>query len=424
MIFFEEEQNRLFSDFADPDVIKKAFNDLQKEKESERVGHYTLPEESIRLVKEINDFEAQNPFLKNNSVKNIVVLGVGGSSLGIKAVDSMLKHTIKSGKTLFFMENSDPIEISKTFSKIQKEDSLFVIISKSGTTIETISMFKTTIAHFTLDLDREEDRQRLIVVTDHDSSLSKFSKDHGIKEFNVPSNVGGRFSILSAVGIVPLKLVGHDVENLLLGAKKMIESFFEGDEGHIAQKAFYYYKNADKYPINVVFSYSSRLENLNKWYVQLWGESLGKMDDDGERKGLTPVALIGAVDQHSFLQLIIQGPRDKTVTFIKVEDFENDLKIPNITLKYIEKTDFVNGNTYEELIDAQCEATMKSLVQTDIPCDKITLKKINASNTGRLIAYFELLTSLIGAMLKINTYDQPGVELGKNILKEEIKRKR
>ncbi len=186
------------------------------------------------------------------------------------------------------------------------------------------------------------------------------------------------------------------------------------------QKAHCYVTQSKRAPINVLFSYAGAFNAFNDWYVQLWGESLGKVNEIGEHCGMTPVGLIGSIDQHSFLQLLIEGPRDKTVTMIKVKDFQKDLKIPNISLKYLEKTDFVNGITFNDLINAQCDATMQSIIKQGISVDLIEIKRVEEKSVGYLIFYYELLTSLCGHFLGINTYDQPGVELGKNILKEKF----
>lgn len=170
----------------------------------------------------------------------------------------------------------------------------------------------------------------------------------------------------------------------------------------------------------MLFSYGNFFEDFTKWFIQLWAESLGKIDKDGHSVGLTPVAHIGSIDQHSFLQLIIQGPKDKTVTFIKVKNFENDLKIPNISLKYLEKTNYVNAYSFNDLINAECDATKESMVDRGIPVDMIILEKIDENSIGQLIMYFELLTSYAGVLFGVNTYNQPGVEFGKRILKEKF----
>jgi len=396
-------------------IMDDALHAVKEEKESGRIGYYRLPKTSLSVIDELKSYSQTNTLIASGKIKDIVIIGIGGSSLGIKAIDSLLSAKNDSSVTLHLFENSDPLNISQTLSKLKKESSLFIVISKSGGTIETTSIFKTVIAHFDLDLDAD-DKERVIVITDAGSSLSQFADSYNIKQFNIPDNVGGRFSILSAVGIVPLTLAGYDTKALLSGAEVFLDRFFAGEENHLLEKACYYYENAKNFSINILFSYANDLENLTKWYVQLWGESLGKIDSARNSVGMTPIGLIGAVDQHSFLQLVIEGPKDKTVTFINIHDFENDLIIPDVSLKHIEKTDFINGKTFNELINAQCDATRQSLVDSGVPTDSITISKINEENIGAMIIYYELLTSLTGSMLKINTYDQPGVELGKTIL--------
>ena len=400
---------------AQQHIMNDALEAIKEEKESGRIGYYTLPETSLTVIDELRSYSQTNTLLSGGKIKDIVIIGIGGSSLGIKAIDSLLAAKNDSPVNLHLFENSDPINISQTLSKLTKESSLFIVISKSGGTIETTSIFKTVIAHFDLDLDGV-DKERVMVITDAGSALSQFADSYSIKQFNIPDNVGGRFSVLSAVGVVPLTLAGYDTKALLGGAGAFLDRLFAGEEKHLLEKACYYYENAKDLSINVLFSYANDLENLTKWYVQLWGESIGKIDSTGNSVGMTPIGLIGAVDQHSFLQLVIEGPKDKTVTFINIDDFENDLIIPDISLKHIEKTDFINGKTFNALINAQCDATRQSLIDNNVPTDGITISKINEENIGAMIIYYELLTSLTGSMLKVNTYDQPGVELGKTIL--------
>jgi glucose-6-phosphate isomerase len=305
--------------------------------------------------------------------------------------------------------------------KIKKEKACFFIISKSGSTIETTSIFKTIIHNCKLDLDAQ-DKDKVFAITDEGSVLSDFAKHHKLHEFNIPDNVGGRFSVLSAVGVVPLQIAGYDMKRVLDGASGFVKRFFEGDENHMLEKAYHMYKNSKEESINVLFSYADHLEGLTKWYVQLWGESLGKIDKNSNRVGLTPIGLIGSIDQHSFLQLIVEGPRDKSVTFINIKDVDNDLKIPNISLHGIEKTDFINNTSFNTLINAQCEATKQSLIQSGVRVDSITFDKVTSENIGAVIVYYEMLTSLMGAMLMINAYDQPGVELGKQILTKNLEK--
>lgn len=400
---------------AHQNMMDEAFANISDEYNSGRVGYYSLPHDSHALIDEVKALVKSNTLLHSQEITDIAVVGIGGSSLGIKAVDSLLSSKEEKTRRLHFFENSDPIDISRTMAKLKREHTLFIVISKSGSTIETTSIFKTIISHFELSLE-SVDHERVLVITDKGSSLSLFADHYGVKQFNISDNVGGRFSVLSAVGIVPLTLAGYDTMTLLDGAEAFLKRFFDHKEDHLLEKACYFYEHSLQQSINVVFSYANDLENLCKWYVQLWGESLGKINTQEKNVGLTPIGLIGSIDQHSFLQLLIDGPRDKTVTFVSIKDFENDLSIPDVSLKHIEKTDFINSNSFNTLINAQCDATRESLIQSGVAVDSIVFERICEGNIGTIIIYYELLTSLVGAMLRVNTYDQPGVELGKVIL--------
>lgn len=413
MIFSHEFGTESYS--ADSLLKADAFEAVSYERHSGEIGYYDLPFQSLALIDQIDRLTHENAFLASGHIRDIAIIGIGGSSLGVKGIDSLLKSKKPSLRALHFLENTDPVAISGTLARLRKESTLFIVISKSGTTIETISIFKTVIEHYRLVLEGC-DKERIIAITDRGSPLSKFASHYGVKQFQIPPNVGGRFSVLSAVGIVPLTLAGYDTKALLEGGKRFLNRFFNHEEDHLLDKAFFYFIHRNEIKFNIIFAYADELEYLCKWYVQLWAESLGKTDQTGTHIGLTPSALIGSVDQHSFLQLLIDGPRDKSVTFITIEDFENDLLIPDISLKYIEMSNFVNGRQFNELINLQCEATQESLKMNKIPTDHITFKKINEASVGTIIVYYELLTSVIAWMMKVNAYDQPGVELGKQIL--------
>ncbi|MDX1295608.1 MAG: glucose-6-phosphate isomerase, partial [Sulfurimonadaceae bacterium] len=226
-------------------------------------------------------------------------------------------------------------------------------------------------------------------------------------------------------GLLPLALVGIDIEKLLTGASKIRESFFSRGAFNelLLKKATYYATHSNTYNINCLFSYSESFRKFNDWYIQLWGESLGKKQLASElHVGLTPVGLIGPTDQHSFLQLIVEGKRDKSVTFLKLKTFEKDMKIPDATLPHLEELDLLNGYDFSELINMQADSIIESLDGChDIPLDVIEVDSIDESSIGELIYYYELLTSLVAKMLGINAYDQPGVEMGKKILKSKMK---
>ena len=267
------------------------------------------------------------------------------------------------------------------------------------------------------------DKDNTIVITESDSKLNYYASQNSIKSFEIPKNVGGRFSVFSAVGLIPLAIVGIDIDELLSGAKTIHDSFFDKEEAYVRllKKARFFAEYKNNFNINVVFSYSSRLEGFNDWYIQLWGESLGKIDINSSRQGLTPIGIIGPIDQHSFLQLIIEGKRDKTVTVIKVEDFASDLEIPHVKLEGLEELDYIDGIKFSYLINQQADATIESINNlNDIPCDVITIDGVSEKSIAGLMYEYELLTSLSAKFMYINAYDQPGVESGKKILKERL----
>ncbi|MFA6143300.1 MAG: glucose-6-phosphate isomerase [Sulfurimonas sp.] len=389
--------------------VEGAYIALKSEKEGGLVGYYDLPKSSLVLCDDVTS----SLLGASTSIETIAVVGIGGSTLGIKAIDRLLRSKTTDAKKIVYFENSDPVSITQETAQIDYEKTLFVVISKSGGTVETLSIFKHLIATFDIAL---QDSKKVIVVSDDGSILSQFADHYNIRRFVIPSNVGGRFSVLSAVGVVPLLLAGFDVAGILSGAQSFGERFWDRQEDHLLHKAAFYVANAKNHPINVLFSYSDRFEEFGKWTVQLWGESLGKLNHSGQRVGLTPISLIGSVDQHSFLQLIIEGPLNKTVTFMSVEHSNDTLMIPEMNLPFLEKSDFVNGKSFDTLINAQCHATMQSVAQSGVSVDEIIWDSVDEASVGEMIFYYELLTSASGALLEVDTYNQPGVELGKQIL--------
>jgi len=378
-------------------------------KEKEHIGYYNLANQDVEAYKE---------YAKSVKQKNIVVIGIGGSTLGTYAIYKFLKHSRELTKKLFFLETTDPIDIQSKLEDIDLRDTLFIVISKSGSTVETISIFK--YIHSLVEINANN----TLIITEDDSKLNTYAQKNGMKTFSIPKNVGGRFSVFSAVGLLPLAIVGINISEIVKGIKNAHDSFFSQENVYksIIKKARFFVEYKNRFNINVVFSYSSRLEGFNKWYIQLWGESLGKVDINDTRQGLTPVGIIGPVDQHSFLQLIIEGKRDKTVTVIKVDNFDNDLKIPPVKLDGLEELSYLDNREFSSLINMQADATIEAINNLgDIPCDVITIDAVCESAISGLMYEYELLTSVCAKFMYINAYDQPGVESGKIILKSKLK---
>jgi len=381
--------------------------------ERNHIGYYKLPYQDTADIKK---------YATGITKKHIVVLGIGGSSLGARAIYEFLLPSNNYSKDLLFLETVDPLKINHCLKKVDLDDVQFVIISKSGETIETISIFKY------LNSLVEINSTNCTIISERKSSLTKFANDNSIKAFDLSEDIGGRFSVFSVVGLVPLAMVGVDIDNLLNGCKRVADSFFEKSDYYkpIIRKARFLVENKSRFNINVVFSYSSLLESFNKWYVQLWAESLGKINVNGTRQALTPIGLVGPVDQHSFLQLIMDGVRDKTVTFIKIKDLKDGSVIPKASSSKFEKLawDRIEGYSFNELLNMQADATIQSIQeQDDIPCDVISIRTMDEYNIAKIMFSYQLLVSCIGAFLQINTYDQPGVESGKTNLAKKFSKK-
>jgi len=391
---------------------KKLLEKIAKERET--IGYYDLPNQDITpIVSYADSFDAD--------IDTIAVIGIGGSSLGAKAVYEFLRPVKQLKRRLYFFESTDPINIESQLESIDIKRSHFLVISKSGTTVETMAIFK-----YIYSLDSSS--KRFTFISEEGSKLDSFAKTIGAKRFHLQKSVGGRFSVLSVVGLLPLALSGVEIDELLKGAMRIQESFF--NDGYIKElllnKASFYAKNHAIYNINCLFAYSETLRYFIQWYVQLWGESLGKKQRHSAfNVGLTPIGLIGPKDQHSFLQLIMEGTRDKSITFIEIADFQKSLEIPNISLPYLEEMDLLNGVKFSDLIAMQSQSVLEALLEEgDIPIDEIVIDKVDEASMGELIYYYELLTSLVGELIDVNTYDQPGVEAGKRILKVKLQKRK
>lgn len=378
---------------------------MNDEIKGDDIGYYHLPSLGMDIVSKIEE-------IAKRDFDSVVLVGVGGSSLGVKALYDMLNLQ----KELIFLDNLDPYSIEQNSTKINPNRSIFIISSKSGTTIETISIYKYILEKFNI-----KSYENFIFITDPNSPLESYAKEIGAIIFNIPKNVGGRFSVLSAIGLVPLGLCGADIKDLLAGANSAKEQYLDNGDDGVLQKAYHYATHSSA-KINVLFSYSDRLTSFNEWYVQLWAESLGKKRGY-KRVGLTPVGLVGSKDQHSFLQLIMEGVKDKTVTFITIKDHNSTISVPNLKLNFLDGCDFVNSKSIAEVFNAQAHSTMQALASEMISIDELVIDRLNEWHCGWLIYYYELLTSATGLMLGINTYDQPGVEAGKRILKKLLESK-
>jgi len=299
------------------------------------------------------------------------------------------------------------------------KNTLINVITKSGSTAETMSAFMIVKDRLEKELG-DDYRKNIVATTDKQAGiLRQLSDQEGYKTFVVPDDVGGRFSVFSAVGLLPFALVGIDIDELMSGIKNMDLALKNTDiyNNIAAQNALIHYlmdtqkgKN-----LSVMMPYSSRLKFVSDWYVQLWAESLGKEENkNGERVnvGPTPIKALGATDQHSQIQLYNEGPNDKVINFIRVRDFDTQLEIPNI-FEYT-GIGYLGGKTVNDLMQAEADATRVALTDYQRPNVTITLPRVNGYYLAQLLYMLEVQTAIAGELYNINTFNQPGVEQAKN----------
>lgn len=359
---------------------------------------------------------------------NILVLGIGGSALGgIAVTEALLKpywnllSTSDRGNMprIFFLDNIDPDQIEAMFSMLDLKRTLVNVITKSGSTAETMSQFMIIKDKMQTALG-DDYRKNIVATTDKQTGiLRQLANEEGYKTFVVPDDVGGRFSVFSAVGLVPFALVGIDIDEIIKGVKNMDLALKNVDIKHniAAQNALIHYlmdtkKNKN---ISVMMPYSSRMRFVSDWYVQLWAESLGKEVDKNGKKvniGPTPIKAVGATDQHSQIQLYNEGKNDKVINFIRVEEFDKTVTIPSI-FEYT-GVGYLGGKTINELINAEADATAVALCDYERPNLTISLPKLDAYHLAQLLYMLEVQTAIAGELYNIDTFNQPGVEQAKN----------
>lgn len=378
-------------------------------------------EETVWYVKEY-------AALVRNRFDNLLVLGIGGSALGGLAVTEALlkpywnllsKEQRDGYPRIFFLDNIDPDSINGLLNILDLKKTLINVITKSGDTAETMSQF--LIVKDRLEKELGDDyRKNIVATTDKKTGiLRQIAEQEGYKTFVVPDDVGGRFSVFSAVGLLPFALLGLDIDEITNGIKDMDLALKNTDikENIAAQNALIQYLMDTKKgkDISVMMPYSSRLKYVADWYVQLWAESLGKNEDlsgNHVHVGPTPIAALGATDQHSQIQLYNEGPNNKIINFIRVEEFDTILEIPRI-FEYT-GIGYLGGKTINSLLNAEADSTRVALSDYARPTVTITLPKVDGYNIAQLLYMLEVQTAIAGELYNINTFNQPGVEQAKN----------
>ncbi len=407
------------------DTIHGIIADLnsKKDKPGQKLQWMNLGynEETLWYVKE---FAA----MVENRFDDILILGLGGSALGGKAVCEALlppywnflsKEQRNNYPRIFFLDNIDPDQMNSLLKILDLKKTLVNVITKSGSTAEVMAQYMVLKDLMEKELG-DDYRKNVIATTDKNIGILKqLSDQEGYKTFYIPDDVEGRFSVFSAVGLLPFALVGINIEEVTQGIKDMDLALKNTDINYniAAQNALIHFLMDVKCgkKISVMMPYSNRLRYVADWYCQLWAESLGKERDKNNNivnTGQTPVRATGVTDQHSQIQLYNEGPNDKIINFLRVKEFDTNLEIPNI-FEYT-GISYLGGKTMNQLYNAEADSTMASLIDYKRPNVTITIPKVSPYYLGQLLYMFEVQTAITGALYNIDAFNQPGVEQSKN----------
>ncbi|QAR33034.1 glucose-6-phosphate isomerase [Geovibrio thiophilus] len=351
------------------------------------------------------------------SVNDFIVAGIGGSSLGLETLcDALLPfgyNSLSYGERgskprIWVADNVDPSKVASIMNTCEPDDTFICVISKSGSTVETAANFN--ILYEWLKSNVKDISKKVVVITDPDKGIMRsIATEKKFRAFDVPSNVGGRYSVLSPVGLLPAAVLGMDIDRLIKGGASITSDNYEMI---LVLASIYMYYMDNGRNMNVMMPYSSRLKSFSAWFCQLWGESLGKRYDRSGKEvffGSTPVPSVGVIDQHSLVQLFKEGPSDKLVTFIEVLNHESDKTLKSSFPAY----DYLNGHTMGELCNVELKATEAALKNTGKPSLKLIIDVLDEYTLGQLFMLYQYVVPVIGLAHDIDPFDQPGVEEGK-----------
>ena len=386
-----------------PENIQTLNNDIKK------ICH-ELP--ALNIVKDIDllDYTIEQTEKFKRNKKKFVVFGTGGSNLGARALINTL---IEQPKNILFFDNIDPLFFQNEIINLDLNTTGFIVISKSGTTPETLSQFGSIV-----NIAREKNnldmlfKNSLVVTEFKDSPLFNIAKKNNCTLLEHKKDIGGRYSIFSNVGMIPAILAGLDVKKIHLGASKAFENDDFLDTFKFAQ--IFKFCSSNNYLSNVIMTYSDGLTYFGKWYMQLWAESIGKKD-----RGITALHAIGTTDQHSQLQLYLDGPKDKFFTFIKSNYHKKGLKIDAKIMKE-ESINYLINKTMGDLMHTEQDATIDTFKLNNFKFREILLNEINEEAMGTLMAVSIMETIAACIYFEVDPFDQPAVEQGKILTKKYL----
>lgn len=353
---------------------------------------------------------------------DLLVLGIGGSSLGGQALIQGLAHTTDGAAKVHFVDNVDPDTFGTLLGKLDPSRTAVAVITKTGGTVETLAQYLIVRRWLRVSLGQGEARSRMSFVTDPGRGfLRELAQTEGIRAFEIPENVGGRYSVLTPVGLLPAAFAGIDIHTLLAGARAMVERVVDDDmqrnpAAQFSAGALLAARELGRSSL-VMMPYSDALRMATSWFVQLWAESLGKRLSRGGQvvhAGQTPIPAVGATDQHAQVQLFLEGPRDKAVVLVTVEQFRRQLTIPD-ELPEREDVVYLHGRELAELLHAERRATRAALLDAGVPVVDVYLPELSEAHLGALLVVLEAACALTGTVMGVDPFNQPGVEAGKRM---------
>lgn len=386
---------------------------IEKQKENPDLSFRKLPYDNL-LIKLLGKL---NNILKKN-FKNLVIVGIGASDLGARAIIRTLagryNTQLKSrGLNIYFAGNTtDPQVLDDLIKILDLKKTAFFIVSRSGSTIEPMVSFLYFRKKVIEAVGQKKAQKHFIISTlPNKNPLSDIAQKEGYLNLaHYPG--GGRYSVLSVNGLLPASAAGFDIKKMLAGAK-VIDKISQSNNLNVnipfvfAALQYLAYKKR-KQNISVLMPYNYYLNEFAFWFRQLWAESLGK-----DKLGITPIAALGPTDQHSQLQLYIEGPHDKIITFVIAEKYKHDLRVPKTSNK---EMSYLGGHSFNKILNIEYKATSVSLMKNKRPNGTIYLPELNEFYLGQLFFFFEMAAVYLGELLGINVFDQPGVEHSKKYM--------
>jgi glucose-6-phosphate isomerase len=395
---------------TDPALLEKAREGFRALKARKDLGFLQLPEREELWTTS----EARAREIRRNSTK-LVILGMGGSSLGCRAIRQSLLQ-FGANHELIFVDNVDSERFWK-WIKTEKDFSLYhwVIISKSGNTIETLTMAEFIDQHLRLAGHKRLAHQCTVISETDDNPLMRWARSEKVPTLEIPKDVGGRFSVLTPVGLLPAAYYNVDLEQLKEGSRWALNQ--EQLIAELTAQTLMSWKREEW--VTLFWAYSDGLKEFGLWIQQLWAESLGKAKDRKGNKApdaSTPISAIGSSDQHSILQQVMEGRKDKFLWFLRVTEAESSG--PKLEKNLFDCQGLMLGKTMGDLFGAMATATRDALAQNNVQSVTLQTKVLDAHAVGALFMLFELVVGALGEVMNINAFDQPGVEHGKKIARK------